>query len=235
MSGKLYIVATPIGNMEDISARALKSLADVDYILSEDTRETQKLLNYFKIEKTQISYRDQNHTRVYKQILELLNDGLNIALVSDRGTPLISDPGFKLVRDLIDEGIKIESIPGPSSVIDALILSGLPTDKFVFLGFLPRKESQIIKILEEYGRLDATLIVFESPYRIESLLRTALSVLGPRQVAVCKELTKLHEEVYRFNLAQHTLQNIDLRGEFVVLFSKGEKLPSGDISGEMYM
>jgi len=235
LSGKLYIVATPIGNMEDISARALKSLADVDYILSEDTRETQKLLNYFKIEKTQISYRDQNHTRVYKQILELLNDGLNIALVSDRGTPLISDPGFKLVRDLIDEGIKIESIPGPSSVIDALILSGLPTDKFVFLGFLPRKESQIIKILEEYGRLDATLIVFESPYRIESLLRTALSVLGPRQVAVCKELTKLHEEVYRFNLAQHTLQNIDLRGEFVVLFSKGEKLPSGDISGEMYM
>lgn len=223
MNGKLYIVATPIGNMEDISARALKTLADVDYILSEDTRETQKLLNYFNLSKTQISYRDQNHSRIYSHILELLMNGVNIALVSDRGTPLISDPGYKLVRDLIDEGIQIESIPGPSSVIDALVLSGLPTDKFVFLGFLPRKESQIQKILEEYGNLDATLIIFESPYRLESLLQTALGVLGARDVVVCKELTKLHEEIYRFNLAQWSLQEFDLRGEFVVLFSKKEK------------
>lgn len=223
MSGKLYIVATPIGNMEDISARALKTLADVDYILSEDTRETQKLLNYFNLSKTQISYRDQNHTRIYSHILELLNNGVNIALVSDRGTPLISDPGYKLVRDLIDEGIQIESIPGPSSVIDALVLSGLPTDRFVFLGFLPKKESQIEKILEEYGNLEATLIIFESPYRLEFLLKTALGVLGPRNVVVCKELTKMHEEIYRFNLAQWSLQEFDLRGEFVVLFSKKEK------------
>lgn len=223
MIGKLFIVATPIGNMDDISARALKTLADVDYIVSEDTRETQKLLNYYHINKPQISYRDQNHSRVFNQILELLNSGLNIALVSDRGTPLISDPGFKLVRDLIDKDIKIESIPGPSSVIDALVLSGLPTDKFVFLGFLPRKDSQIEKILKEYGDLEATLIVFESPYRLESLLKKALSVLGARDVVVCKELTKLHEEVYRFNLAQWNLQQFDLRGEFVVLFSKREK------------
>lgn len=223
MIGKLFIIATPIGNMDDISARALKTLADVDYIVSEDTRETQKLLNYYHINKPQISYRDQNHSRVFNQILELLNSGLNIALVSDRGTPLISDPGFKLVRDLIDKDIKIESIPGPSSVIDALVLSGLPTDKFVFLGFLPRKDSQIEKILKEYGDLEATLIVFESPYRLESLLKKALSVLGARDVVVCKELTKLHEEVYRFNLAQWNLQQFDLRGEFVVLFSKREK------------
>ena len=223
MTGKIFIVATPIGNMDDISARALKTLADVDYIVSEDTRETQKLLNHFQINKPQISYRDQNHNRVYKQILELLNSGLNIALVSDRGTPLISDPGFKLVRDLIEEGIKVESIPGPSSVIDALVLSGLPTDKFVFLGFLPRKESQIEKILKEYGELDATLIIFESPFRLESLLQTALGVLGARDTVVCKELTKMHEEVYRFNLAQWNLQKFDLRGEFVVLFSKKEK------------
>lgn len=224
MTGKLFLVATPIGNMDDISARALKTLADVDYILSEDTRETQKLLNFYKIEKTQISYRDQNHEKVKKQVIDLLQSGLNVALVSDRGTPLISDPGYKLVRDLIEENIKIESIPGPSSVIDALVISGLPTDKFVFLGFLPRSKSQITKILEKYGELDATLIIFESPYRLLSLIETANEVLGgDRNVVVCKELTKLHEEVYRFYLAQWRLQKIDLRGEFVVLISKKEK------------
>ena len=220
MNGKLIVIATPIGNMEDISARALKALADVDYILSEDTRETQKLLNFFKIEKPQISYRDQNHNKVFAQILDFINNGLNVALVSDRGTPLISDPGYKLVRDLIKEGVKIESIPGPSSVIDALVLSGLPTDKFVFLGFLPRTKSQIIKLLEEYGKLEATLIIFESPFRIISFLETAFTILGPRNVVVCKELTKLHEEVYRFNLADLSSQKIDLRGEFVILISK---------------
>ena len=161
MNGKLYLIATPIGNMDDISARALKALADVDYILSEDTRETQKLLTFYQISKPQISYRDQNHERVLNQIFGLLESGLNVALVSDRGTPLISDPGFKLVRELISKGIKIESIPGPSAVIDSLILSGLPTDKFTFLGFLPKTKSQIIKQLKDYGSLDATLIIFE--------------------------------------------------------------------------
>jgi len=234
LNGKLIIISTPIGNMEDISARALKALADVDYILSEDTRETQKLLNYFNIQKTQISYRDQNHSRVYNQILELLKSGLNIALVSDRGTPLISDPGYKLVRDLIDEGIEIDSIPGPSSIIDSLVKSGLPTDKFVFLGFLPKKDTQIIKILEEYGKLDATLIIFESPYRLEKLLELAAKTLGMRDAAVCKELTKLHEQIYRFNLSDYKSQKIDLRGEFVVLFSKRLKSQEGDTSLKNY-
>lgn len=223
MTGKLFLVATPIGNMDDISARALRTLAEVDYILSEDTRETQKLLNYFNIQKHQISYRDQNHTRVFKEIQNFLESGLNIALVSDRGTPLISDPGYKLVRDLIELGVKIESIPGPSSIIDALVLSGLPTDKFVFLGFLPRSKSQIEKILKEYGELDATLIIFESPFRVESLLDILFEVLGSRDVAVCKELTKLHEEIYRFNLGTRKGQGIDLRGEFVICVSKKSK------------
>lgn len=223
MTGKLFLVATPIGNMDDISARALRTLAEVDYILSEDTRETLKLLNFFNIQKTQISYRDQNHNKVLNQIIELLESGLNIALVSDRGTPLISDPGYKLVKELISRGIKIESIPGPSSIIDALVLSGLPTDKFVFLGFLPRSKSQIEKILKEYGELDATLILFESPFRVESLLDTAFEVLGARDVAVCKELTKLHEEIYRFNLGTRKGQPLDLRGEFVILISKKGK------------
>ena len=228
MNGKLYLIATPIGNMDDISARALKALADVDYILSEDTRETQKLLTFYQISKPQISYRDQNHERVLNQIFGLLESGLNVALVSDRGTPLISDPGFKLVRELISKGIKIESIPGPSAVIDSLILSGLPTDKFTFLGFLPKTKSQIIKQLKDYGSLDATLIIFESPYRIKSLLETAYETLGNRDVAVCKELTKLHEEVYRFNLKDLESQKIDLRGEFVVLISKKGKVVEGE-------
>lgn len=228
MNGKLYLIATPIGNMDDISARALKVLAEIDYILSEDTRETQKLLSFYHISKPQISYRDQNHERVLNQIFGFLESGLNVALVSDRGTPLISDPGFKLVRELISRGISIESIPGPSSVIASLILSGLPTDKFTFLGFLPKTKSQIIKQLKDYGSLDATLVIFESPFRILSLLETAFKTLGSRDVAVCKELTKLHEEIYRFNLKDLESQKIDLRGEFVVLIAKKSKETKGE-------
>lgn len=221
--GKLYLVATPIGNMEDISFRCLSTLKSVDYILSEDTRETLKLLKHFEIIKSQISYRDQNHERVLSNILDILSKGLNVALVSDRGTPLISDPGYKLVRDLLQHGVKVESIPGPSSVIDSLILSGLPSDKFTFLGFLPRTKSQIVKILSEYGNLDSTLIIFESPFRVLSLLDLLSETLGDRDVAVCKELTKVHEEIYRFNLSKRKEVKIDLRGEFVIVVSKKSK------------
>lgn len=220
MSGKLYIVASPIGNMEDITLRALKVLSDVSYILSEDTRETLKLLNYFKISKPQISYRDQNHNLVVSKIMDLIDAGNDLALMSDRGTPLISDPGFKLVRDLISKGVEVVSIPGPSSVIASLVISGLPTDKFVFLGFLPKSESQRVKILKNYEVLDSTLILFESPYRITKLLQELKKTLGDRNVCVVKELTKLHEEIYRFNLKDLNTVKIDLRGEFVVLVSK---------------
>lgn len=220
MQGKLFIVASPIGNLEDISFRALSTLRNVAFILSEDTRETQKLLNHFEISKPQISYRDQNHNIVIKKILEILKDGLDIALLSDRGTPLISDPGYKLVREALDLGVKVESIPGPSSVISALVVSGLPTDRFIFLGFLPKSEKQRKEMLELYGNLESTLILFESPYRIEKLLVEAKEILGDREVVVAKELTKLHEEVYRFNLKDLSDQKIDTRGEFVVLISK---------------
>jgi 16S rRNA (cytidine1402-2'-O)-methyltransferase len=220
MTGKLFIVASPIGNLEDISFRALKTLKEVSFILSEDTRETQKILNHFEISKPQISYRDQNHQAVIKRILEILNDGLDIALLSDRGTPLISDPGFKLVRDVIEAGVKVESIPGPSSVISALVVSGLPTDRFIFLGFLPKGENQRLEMLKLYGNLESTLILFESPYRIQKLLEEIKKSLGFRDVVVAKELTKLHEEVYRFNLSDLENQKIDTRGEFVVLISK---------------
>jgi 16S rRNA (cytidine1402-2'-O)-methyltransferase len=220
MSGKLFIVASPIGNMEDITLRAIKVLKEVSVILSEDTRETQKILNHFEISKPQISYRDQNHLQVLNKIVDLIESGNDLAILSDRGTPLISDPGFKLVRDLISKGYEVVSIPGPSSVIASLVVSGLPTDKFTFLGFLPKTESQRVKIIKNYGELDTTLIFFESPYRILKLLEEVKKTLGNRDVCVVKELTKLHEELYRFNLNDLDTVKIDLRGEFVVLVSK---------------
>ena len=220
MSGKLFIVASPIGNMEDITLRAIKVLKDVSVILSEDTRETQKILNHFEISKPQISYRDQNHLQVLNKIVDLIESGNDLAILSDRGTPLISDPGFKLARDLISKGYEVVSIPGPSSVIASLVVSGVPTDKFTFLGFLPKTESQRVKIIKNYGELDTTLIFFESPYRILKLLEEVMKTLGNRDVCVVKELTKLHEEVYRFNLNDLDTVKIDLRGEFVVLVSK---------------
>jgi 16S rRNA (cytidine1402-2'-O)-methyltransferase len=220
MSGKLYIVASPIGNLEDISFRAINILKSCSFIVSEDTRETQKILNHFDISKPQISYRDQNHKIVVSKIVEILKDGLDLALLSDRGTPLISDPGFKLVRDVIDLGYKVESVPGPSAVISALVVSGLPTDRFIFLGFLPKSEKQRVEMVEKYGNLESTLILFESPFRVEKLLKEIKEALGDRDVVVAKELTKLHEEVYRFNLKDLHSQKIDTRGEFVVLVSK---------------
>ena len=220
MSGTLYIVASPIGNLEDISFRALKTLKEYSFILSEDTRETQKLLNHFEIEKSQISYRDQNHSIVVKKIITILSEGLNIALLSDRGTPLISDPGYKLVREVLNAGYKVESIPGPSAVISSLVVSGLPTDRFIFLGFLPKSDKQRKEMLTLYGNLKSTLIVFESPFRIAKLLQEIKESLGNRDIVVAKELTKLHEEVYRFNLNDLENQKIDTRGEFVVLISK---------------
>jgi 16S rRNA (cytidine1402-2'-O)-methyltransferase len=220
MSGTLYIVASPIGNLEDISFRALKTLKESSFILSEDTRETQKLLNHFEIEKSQISYRDQNHSIVVKKIITILSEGLNIALLSDRGTPLISDPGYKLVREVLNAGYKVESIPGPSAVISSLVVSGLPTDRFIFLGFLPKSDKQRKEMLTLYGNLKSTLIVFESPFRIAKLLQEIKESLGNRDIVVAKELTKLHEEVYRFNLNDLENQKIDTRGEFVVLISK---------------
>ncbi|OGC73175.1 16S rRNA (cytidine(1402)-2'-O)-methyltransferase [candidate division WWE3 bacterium RIFOXYB2_FULL_43_9] len=219
---KLYIVSTPIGNMADITLRAIEVLKGVDVILSEDTRETDKILKKYSFSKPQISYRDQNHTRVIEQIKEMLKDGKSLALVSDSGTPLISDPGFKLVRDLIAENVEIESIPGPSAVTAALSISGLPTDKFLFLGFLPKGTIQIEKFFEKYAGVDATLIFYESPFRLSGSMKIAQKVLGHRQVCVCNDITKMHEEVVRGSLTEisnHYLQK-KIKGEFVVLIAK---------------
>jgi len=218
--GTLYVVATPIGNLADFSPRGQEILGSVDLILSEDTRETSKLLNRYQIEASQMSYRDQNHERVVDQILNLLKEGKDLALVSDSGTPLISDPGFKLVSEIHAQGGKVVTIPGPSAVTAALSIAGLPTDKFVFLGFLPKKTSQIEKVLNTYSNLDATLVIYESPFRVRKLLEAVHNVLGNRCTTICRELTKVHEEVITGNVADLKEAPFKEKGEFVVLVAK---------------
>ncbi len=222
--GKLYIVATPIGNLGDMTIRSLEVLKSVDLIVSEDTRETSKILNHYQISKPQISYRDQVHFKVYQQILGFLNEGKNLALVSDGGTPLVSDPGFKLVRDLIKENIVIDSLPGPSSVIASLTSSGLPTDKFTFIGFLPKTSHAKQEILKRYGALDATLIIFESPFRFKKLIQEILDTLGNREICIANDLTKLHELLIRGKISDilPSLSKVKEKGEFIILVGKAD-------------
>lgn len=221
-AGVLYVVSTPIGNMDDITLRAIKILNEAECIVSEDTRETQKILRFHNIEKPQISYRDQNHDRVYVRILELLKSGSNIALTSDSGTPLISDPGFKLVRELIKDGIKVVSVPGPSAFVSAITVAGIPPDKFAFLGFLPKSSGQRKLLLEKYGDLESSLVIYESPYRIEKLLREVVDTLGNRYIVLARELTKVYEEVMRGNVSDilDEIEGKNIKGEFVVIISK---------------
>jgi len=219
---KLYVVATPIGNIEDITLRAIEILKGVDLILSEDTRETEKILRRWDIKTPQISYRDQNHKKIIAHIKELLNSGKDLCLVSDSGTPLISDPGFKLVEELKKDQIQIIPIPGPSAVVAALSVSGLPSDNFSFIGFLPKKPNQRKAILQEFGSLPATLIIYESPYRIRKLLTEIHEALGGRTICLAKDLTKTYEEI-RTAPIENFLKNpegIKEKGEYVVLIAK---------------
>jgi 16S rRNA (cytidine1402-2'-O)-methyltransferase len=220
--GTLYIVPTPIGNLSDITLRALEVLKEVELILSEDTRDTTKLLDRYGITKSQISYRDQNHERVFERLFELLDTGADIALVSDSGTPLISDPGFKLVRDLIAKEIPVVALPGASAVTSALVVSGFPTDKFTFLGFLPKSGGQRKKLLMEYGGLDSTLIIYESPFRINKLLEEIKESLDERKVCLVNDQTKLYEKVIRGTVSEllENTKSAKLKGEFVVLVAK---------------
>ncbi len=221
-SGTLYIISGPIGNLQDITLRAIETLKNVDWILSEDTRETAKLLTQFNIQKPQLSYRDQNHLKSLPEIVKLLEEGSNLALLSDSGTPLISDPGFKLVREVLHRGFKVSTIPGPSAVIAALSISGLPTDKFVFLGFLPKGPNQRKNLLAEYGAHDATLVIYESPYRIKKLLQEIKEALGNRTVCLAGELTKIYEKVVTKPVDQllTEIDKLSIKGEYVVLVAK---------------
>ncbi len=222
--GKLYVVATPIGNLSDMTLRATEVLKSVAFVLSEDTRESKKLLDRYEIETQLISYRDQNHERMIGKVLEKLDMGLDLALISDAGTPLISDPGFKLVRDLREKGYDVVSIPGASAVIAALSVSGLPTDRFVFLGFLPKSDERRRKLLEQYINLENTIVIYESPQRLTRLLRLILNEFRDMDVYLAKDISKMREESFSGKISD-VLEQLEERkfdenphGEFVCVF-----------------
>ena len=193
----LHVVATPIGNLGDITIRALNVLAAADYILCEDTRITSRLLERYGIRNTMKPYHEHNAEKVRPAIVAALQDGKSFALVSDAGVPLVSDPGYRLVQSCIAEGLSVTGIPGASATLTALALSGLPTDCFTFIGFLPQKSKARIDLLLSFKKLPSTLIAFESPHRIIDALADVTTALGERPVAMARELTKLHEEVLR--------------------------------------
>jgi 16S rRNA (cytidine1402-2'-O)-methyltransferase len=217
----LHIVATPIGNLADITIRALAALAGADLIACEDTRITRKLLDRYGIETPLTPYHDHNAEKARPALLRRLTEGAAIALVSDAGTPLISDPGFKLVRAAQDAGHPVAALPGPSSVLAALTVSGLPTDQFLFAGFLPPKQSARRTRIAELARVPSTLVLFETGPRMAEALADLAAIMGPRGAAICRELTKLHEEVRRGDL-ETLAQNCgeeEIRGEFVLVIA----------------
>jgi 16S rRNA (cytidine1402-2'-O)-methyltransferase len=193
----LHVVATPIGNLGDVTIRALNVLAAADYILCEDTRVTSRLLERYGIRNSMKPYHEHNAEKVRPAIIKGLQDGKSFALVSDAGVPLVSDPGYRLVQSCIAEGLSVTAIPGASATLTALALSGLPTDCFTFIGFLPQKSKARIDLLSSFRKLPSTLIAFESPHRIIDALADVTAALGDRPVAIARELTKLHEEVLR--------------------------------------
>jgi 16S rRNA (cytidine1402-2'-O)-methyltransferase len=215
----LYLIATPIGNLGDISQRALDTLNAVDLVASEDTRKTGLLLQHFGIKKPQIAFYEHNEKRAGPRIIEALHDGKNVALVTSAGTPGISDPGFTLVRDAIQAGIQVTMIPGPSAVIMALALSGLPMHSFTFRGFPPRKGGPRRRFLAVDQASPHTLIFYESPYRLVRFLEDALAVYGDRPAAVTNELTKLFESVQRGTISELIafFQEHEPRGEYTVV------------------
>jgi 16S rRNA (cytidine1402-2'-O)-methyltransferase len=217
VAGTLYLIATPIGNLEDITLRALRLLKEVDLIACEDTRHTRKLLAHYQITKPTVSYHQHNEHERANQLIEKIHEGLKIALVSDAGTPLVSDPGFDIVRLCAEQNISVVPIPGPSALVTALAASGLPTNEFTFAGFLPVKRGARRARLAEFESLQSTLIFYEAPHRIKETLADARDVLGNRQCVIARELTKLHEEFLRGSLSDIELSEDATRGEIVLL------------------
>ncbi|MFB3884683.1 MAG: 16S rRNA (cytidine(1402)-2'-O)-methyltransferase [Thermodesulfobacteriota bacterium] len=202
MTGTLYIVSTPIGNLEDITLRALRILKEVDWVAAEDTRHTGLLLKHFGIQKPMTSYFEGNEMKKREWILSRLRQGDRIALVSDAGTPGISDPGFRLIRMAIENRIPVVPVPGPSAVIASLSVSGLPTDAFLFKGFLPHKSKRRKDLLKELEETRETLIFYESPHRLNETLRDILDILGDREIVLTRELTKMYEEILRGKVSE---------------------------------
>lgn len=223
----LYLVATPIGNLGDITLRALETLRAVDLVVSEDTRKTGMLLHHFDIKQPQISFREDNEARALPKVMNALREGKNVAIVSDAGSPSISDPGFTLVRACLAEEIAISAIPGPTAVVTGLTLSGLPVHSFTFRGFPPRKSGQRQRFFAVDKESPHTLIFYESPYRLVPFLEDALAVYGDRDVAVANDLTKLFEAVYRGKLSEavvHFNEN-EPRGEYTIVIAGCDEGP----------
>lgn len=230
--GKLFLVSTPIGNLEDITLRAIRILSEVDLIACEDTRKTGLLVNKVRPctgtdlargRPKLLSYYEQNELQRIPQIIQFLKEGKNVALVSNAGTPTISDPGFKLVRECIQQGIKVEAIPGASAILTALVSSGLPTDKFLFLGYLPKKQGKRLSLLKNYTLPSTpyTLIFFESPYRLVKTLNDIQSIFGDIEIVICRELTKVYEEIRREKISEAIkhFEQVKPKGEFTIVFN----------------
>lgn len=221
-SAKLYLVATPIGNLDDITLRAIETLKMVDYIACEDTRVTLKLLNHLDIKKPLISYHEHNKETAGMGIIKKLQDGYNVALVSDAGTPCISDPGHELVRMAIDYGIDVVPVPGPSAVITALITSGIAPQPFTFIGFLDHRKSEKRKQLEALKYHPYTMVFYESPHRFRETIAMMSEIFGERTVAICRELTKKYEEIYRGLVNDVNAYYEEIKGEIVIVVEATE-------------
>ncbi|MGA2955232.1 MAG: 16S rRNA (cytidine(1402)-2'-O)-methyltransferase [Thermodesulfobacteriota bacterium] len=230
--GVLYVVSTPIGNLEDITLRALRVLKEVDLIAAEDTRRTRQLLTHYGIHKPLISYHEFNRRLREESLLNELREGKNIALVTDAGTPGISDPGEELVKRVIQESIPLIPIPGPAALIAALSVSGLPTESFLFHGFLPSKASARQKLLRSLAESTETLVFYESPRRLRSFLGDAVEFLGDRQVVVAREMTKVYEEIYRGTITEvlDQLGEQEVKGEVTIILEGGKPQKKVELS-----
>jgi 16S rRNA (cytidine1402-2'-O)-methyltransferase len=229
MSGTLYVVATPIGNLEDITYRAVRTLREVDVIACEDTRQTRKLLEHYGLAKPMVSYHEHNEAARTAELVAKLQAGANVALVSDAGTPLVSDPGYRVVHAAIEAGIRVEPVPGPTALMAALAASGLATDSFCFGGFLPSKPGQRARTLEALKTQKTTTIFYEAPHRIVEALEDIEKILGERPVVVAREMTKVHEELLRGTAGQVRAvlgARAAVKGEITLLIGKATEPPA---------
>ena len=224
MAGTLYVVSTPIGNLEDLTYRAVRVLSEVDIVACEDTRHSQKLLNHYGIKTKTVSYHEHNERDRAGELLASIKSGLDVAVVSDAGTPGISDPGFRVVRLALEEGLRVVPIPGPTALISALVASGLPSDEFFFAGFLPSRSGARRTRLADLAAIPSTLVFYETPHRIVASLKDAREILGEREAVVARELTKLHEEIVRGRLSEladkFSQAAQEPRGEMVVVIDR---------------
>ena len=218
MAGTLYVVSTPIGNLEDLTYRAVRVLSEVDLVACEDTRHSQKLLNHYGIKAKTVSYHEHNERDRAEELIGQLESGLDVAIVSDAGTPGISDPGFRVVRMALEADLKVVPIPGPTALVSALVASGLPSDEFFFAGFLPARSGARRSRLSELAGIPTTLVFYEAPHRMAASLKDAREILGEREAVVARELTKLHEEIVRGRLS-----------ELADKFSEGGQEPRGEM------